>query len=103
MEQLSIYDRIRLRFYDNKKSYPGRLQDDFKQLRREYEAEDVRLEKLFYRDCCEDVGLNPDERRSQIIFGKAYQDGHSSGYSEVYLILCDILQFLDDLEQASGS
>ena len=62
-----------------------------------YNKEQVRLDELFKNDALEYTGLS-DHPKKDIIFGKAYMDGHSGGYHEVLGELDDLAVFVHDLE-----
>jgi hypothetical protein len=57
-----------------------------------YRAESLRLWNLLENKIKEDSGLNdiPEQYRDKV-YSYAYQQGHSSGYSEVYNYLLDLV------------
>ena len=69
--------------------------DAFRDYRKAYGQENGRLEELFYQDCCEDHGCDPDSDLSRLIYSEAYDRGHSSGYHEVYNYFGSIADFAD--------
>jgi len=75
--------------------------DAFLDYRKAYGEENGRLYELFYRDCCEDHGCDPDSALSSVIFSEAYDRGHSAGYSEVYSYFDSIASFADRVLEAA--
>ena len=85
----AVYDDyIVVVLYDNEK---------FREAQSVYRAEQSRLTNLFYRDCCENVGYDPDSKLAKIVFDKAYDDGHSSGYHAVWNEMEELSDFADDI------
>ena len=62
-----------------------------------YTAEEQRLMGQFYADALEESGLEKHPK-SNIIYSKAWEDGHSGGYSEVFNKLLDLAEFVENLE-----
>jgi hypothetical protein len=63
------------------------------ELRRAYDAENSRLYDLFKADALEEAGLTGHPNADKI-FAKSWEDGHSSGYYEVFSILCDLAELV---------
>lgn len=73
----------------------------YREYRKAYGQESGRLEELFYQDCCEDHGCDPDSQVSRIIYSEAYSRGHSSGYHEVYNEFDTVAEFVDRVLEAN--
>jgi hypothetical protein len=71
--------------------------DNFKCQMDAYQAEEQRLMAQFYTDAIEEVGLSKHPK-SNVIYSKAWEDGHSGGYSEVFNKLLDLAEFVERLE-----
>lgn len=67
-----------------------------KELNAEYYAERNKKTEEFWRDCREELGYTSylDEEGVRILESKAEEDGHSSGYSEVFCELQDLDEFV---------
>jgi len=72
----------------------------YREYRKAYGQETSRLEELFYQDCCEDHGYDPDSDLSRLIYSEAYDRGHSAGYSEVYNYFDSVAAFADNVLEA---
>ena len=59
-----------------------------------YSAEEARLLEKFKQDALDDVGLK-GHPAADAIYAKAWEDGHSNGYSEVYNELLDLADLAD--------
>lgn len=85
------------------RSYADKLEiweksfDDFKLQMDAYTAEEQRLMGQFYTDAIEEAGLS-NHPKSAVIYSKAWEDGHSGGYSEVFNKLLDLAEFVEKLE-----
>lgn len=93
----SIYERIK----DGEWGYPSRktkkecekLGISWEEEKRRYWSEYNATIKSFKEACLDDVGLLNHEKANKI-FDYAWQEGHSSGYYEVYQVLCDLADML---------
>lgn len=96
---MDIEEKINSGLYDNKLpclfTHYRPDHPDRKRFAREYREESSRLKKLFYYDLCEDAGANPTNKTSLLVFDKAWRDGHSSDFYEVYWHWRDLWQFID--------
>lgn len=56
----------------------------------------IKVDALINSFICEDSGLNniPEQYRNKV-FSKAWSDGHSSGYYEVYQELCELVKIFN--------
>lgn len=63
----------------------------------DYREEEIRLTKQFYDDAIKEAGLS-NHPKKDIIYSKAWEDGHSGGYSEVFNKLLDLAEFVEKLE-----
>lgn len=118
---MSMYDDIRNGKYKNKMEFPSRVsaicgrcgsylkkediycfkcgtETNFEELREKYNKkvfehhiETNRLEAMFEEDALKDVGLENHPKKNAI-FGYAWEKGHSSGHSEVYNELTDLVE-----------
>ena len=60
-----------------------------------YREEEAKLHDLFKRECLDDVGyLN--HPKADLIFRRAWSEGHSDGLHSVYSKLSDLCYFLDE-------
>lgn len=84
---MGIYENITNNRYRNNKTLCRSATD---------KEERKRLKELFYQDLCEDSGVE-DNNTSRKVFDKAWEDGHSSGYYEIYTNWLDLWDFLDSL------
>ena len=60
--------------------------------RRAYHEEEARLTALFKKDCLAELGLVAHPK-ADLLFSKAWENGHASGYSDVLYWM----QYLSDL------
>jgi len=75
--------------------------DGYKRAIEEYRAERTRLEEEFKIDALEFVGML-DDGAGEIIFKKAWEEGHAGGYSEVLAELerlVDFVKYIDDARE----
>lgn len=83
--------------YENKKQYPMRTEfdtaEDFRAAQVEYGAETGRLEAQFRADLEEEFGMK-DHPKANKLYWYAYQQGHGSGYSDVYLYYSDFVDLV---------
>lgn len=63
----------------------------------EYQKESRRLEDKFMNDALADVGLSNHPKKT-LIYSKAYEKGHSGGFSEIYYELSDLADLVRELE-----
>lgn len=75
-------DRITAGEFENKVPFS-------KETRVAYREENRRLEQLFREESLKSVGLE-DYKLKDRVFDKAWSDGHSSGYMEVYFHLIEL-------------
>lgn len=75
---------------------PERVKQHKKSLNDKYQKENARLYMLFRSDALKEAGLSylPEDFQGRI-FGKAWEDGHSCGYSEVFNYLLGYADLFD--------
>lgn len=77
-----------LEFYEIEK-------EKYDEKRKAYDEEDYRLEQEFKKNALEEVGLT-NHPKADKIYAYAWQEGHSSGFSEVFNTLLELSElFLD--------
>lgn len=60
-----------------------------------YNQEKARLSTMFWEDAREDLGYaHWNEGQINAVEGKAYDDGHAYGFSEIYSKLVDLVEFV---------
>jgi hypothetical protein len=71
----------------------------FKEKLAEYNKESNNLKEEFWKDCREEFGYDSflSKRGCEILESKAWQEGRSCGYSEVYNCLCDLSDFVSEI------
>jgi hypothetical protein len=92
----SIYDKLNDGEYKNTYPYPNASylkkngwDDRLKEEKAEYNRHEQVMYEKFKADALFDVGLE-NHPNKDAIYSYAWQEGHSSGYSEVYQYLSDI-------------
>ena len=60
----------------------------------DYHKENNRMYELFKQDCFKYYGIENNPAR-EVIFSKAWEEGHSSGFSEVANCMSDIIDFVE--------
>lgn len=75
-EQIIAYQKA-------KEEYSKKLETYNKQVK-EYQEEDQRIMEQFWKDAFEDVGIPFDHPKASKISEIAWNQGHSSGFYEVY-------------------
>jgi hypothetical protein len=70
-----------------------KLLDAAKQSQKECQDEDNRLHKLFIKDLEEENDLQ-DNPKKDLLWAKAWELGHSSGYDEVITIYEDLMELI---------
>lgn len=93
--EMSMYQKQVSDYYANKLPYVTRRTD--KVVYEAYRAEEVRLYNSFKEEALEDVGLE-NHPKKELIFSKAWADGHANGYHEVFVHLVDLTDFVRNLE-----
>lgn len=70
---------------------------------RPYNEEKAALDAEFWRDAREEIGYGESLNEAQIsvLENKAWEDGHSAGYSEVFIQLQDLVDFLDEINRVA--
>lgn len=82
-----VYSNIQNGKYENRVAYSAL---------EAYRKEQKRIDEEFYQDCCDELGIDPKAASSEKLFWKAYQDGHSNGYTEIYNYLVDLDAFVNE-------
>lgn len=67
-----------------------------------YAAESARIDAMFYADCCEAVGIDPESEVSSLLYARAYSESHSSGYADVYFTLVEYIDIIRDVDKIRG-
>lgn len=98
---MNIYEKIKAGEYNNELDTGFGQKDKVlrKEMRRLYNEETARLNHRFYLDLCEDLG-EKDCPAIKVVFNKAWEDGHSNGYSEVLWHFEDLLDFIEEVKNA---
>lgn len=68
----------------------------YKEAREVYAAEDLRISELFKADLFEDLEIANNPRRHKL-YALAYDQGHSSGYQEIYNVACNLVHLIEPL------
>lgn len=76
-----------------------RVPEEFASAVQPYNTDSNRLQEEFWKDCRDDLGYDAwlIEKGIATLEAKAYEQGHSAGFSEVYGCLSDLSRFLDDI------
>jgi hypothetical protein len=74
--------------------------EEYIKARKLYGEEFARLDQQFYNDAANELGIVDHPKRLKIQ-SYAYEEGHSSGNSEIYLILSDLVSRLFEDETTS--
>lgn len=83
--------------YKNPLEYPKKLNlSAYTADLRKYKDKEREMYELFKRDALVDVGYL-DSPIADVLFNKAWEYGHSFGYSEVYNHLLDLSDFVNDI------
>ena len=90
---VGIFERLERGDYRNKLEYPTGRYDGAAERRKEYREEDNRIRRAFREDVLRDVGLDGHPKAS-MLWDKAWERGHSSGYYEVYNEVLDLSELL---------
>jgi hypothetical protein len=67
--------------------------DEYYQLANKFNTENARIEEEFRKDLFNDLGITNNPKRD-LLYAKAYERGHSSGYSEIADIAEDLVQLI---------
>lgn len=104
---MSIFDNLRDGRYTNNKPYPkGRRRlphratdaeitevERNQRLLEEYRNEDARMNALFRKDLEEECGMT-GHPKADLLFDKAWDLGHSSGFNEVAIYYTDLVELV---------
>lgn len=74
------------------------VEHQLKEIRNLYHQEDRRLYELFKKLLFEEFDITGN--KAEVVFGKAWECGHASGYCEVVSYFRDYLEFIHDYENA---
>jgi hypothetical protein len=98
-----MYEKIQNGYYSTKVPYPHRPDSDTKHLpgvwaqyqeqRDAYEADQQRLNSEFEDDLAAEFGVTDNPKR-HVLYGIAWDRGHSGGYSEVYGVYADLVDLI---------
>jgi len=59
-----------------------------------YHTDNARLEEEFKKDLFKDLGITNNPKAEQL-YAKAWDLGHSTGYSDVYIYACDLVELIE--------
>ncbi len=90
---MDIHEKIKSGYFKNKLPYATHKAD--KVVNTAYNAEERRLDALFKKEALAEVGLGKHPKKDKI-YAKAWEDGHSSGYYEVWACLQGLVDLFDD-------
>jgi len=92
-----FYDKIENEDYESKLEYASRMHDVEKN--RLYRKDDRRLYDEYKKDLRRyldtELGLRLTDKQFQAVFDKVWEDGHSSGYSEVLIYAGRLIELLE--------
>lgn len=88
---MDIYDNIRNGVYQNKSPYFSRKVNPVG--REMYLSEERKLFNQFKQDLFDYCGVSDNPKR-ELLFSKAWESGHSSGYNEVAIIFDDMVELI---------
>lgn len=71
--------------------------NEFRQAIKEYGEEQKRINEIFYNDCCENAGYDPEDPIAKIVYGQAWEDAHSDGLYAVWDKMVDVSDFADKI------
>lgn len=77
--------------YPSRKDFPDVL--DYKKAREAYYDNVSDCHNRFRQDLFEDLDIVDNSKRD-LLFSKAWELGHSSGYNEVYNYACDLVELI---------
>lgn len=69
------------------------LIDDCKKKRKAYDTENARIYKQFKEDLFKELGIT-GHPKAETLFQKAWEQGHSAGYEEVFNYASDLVDLL---------
>jgi len=92
---LTVREKIQAGEYRSKLPYPERLAADYRELRRAYQLDQARLDLQFKVDLIRENGVE-GHPKADLCYSKAWDHGHSSGYSEVVTYFEDFVELLGD-------
>lgn len=67
----------------------------FREKQAEYQKADALLGQQFWKDAFEELGIPKDHPKAEKLKSKAYDRGHSSGYSEIFNALMDLWELFE--------
>jgi hypothetical protein len=107
-----MLEKIKLHYYDNKLGHKGKSaftsrcqcgcpnckaiifdENSFRDYRKKYNHRTNVLMENFKKDLLEEFGLS-DHPKKDIIFDKAWSDGHAYGFHEVYNEMIDLVELI---------
>lgn len=101
MSDKSVHDKVRDGAYKNTVPYP-KPKDPQKIVKRHaYQAEGNRLEALFKADLFAEYNVTGPA--ADVMYAKAYQMGHSAGWSEIAGYFEDLVEIYDACKRQFGS
>ena len=93
---MNMNERINSGYYITKVEYPDRKlisKETFQELLKEYSKDQYRLEEQFKYDLFEELGITNNPKRD-LLFSKAWELGHSSGYREVRFYAQELVELI---------
>ena len=67
----------------------------YRAARQAHQAETTRLQEEFFDDVKADLGIENNPKADKLL-AKAWERGHSAGYSEVYNEACDLVDLIQE-------
>ncbi len=58
-----------------------------------YQTVDAEIHDNFRKDLFEDLGISNNPKKD-LLYSKAWENGHSAGFSEVYNVACDLVDLI---------
>lgn len=90
---------MNIKDYIPTKVYPYHIRildkQNYQEMIDEYNKEEAQLFEKFKEAALKELGLHNHPKKDKI-FGYAWQQGHSSGFNEVWIVLCDIAELFTD-------
>ena len=88
----TIQDKLRDNYYRTKLPFFTIKENPERAMARH--RDNARLEEEFKRDLFEDLGIT-NNPKAEKLYSKAWELGHSAGYSEIYLDAQDLVELIE--------
>ncbi len=94
---MSMHKRIQAGYYKTKKPYSKAKVKaiDARRLREEYRIDESRLTELFWSDLADELGISKGDPFFSEFRRMCWDQGHSGGLSEVYIIATEYSGLID--------